>query len=96
MAFRKTKDEKQQQSFESSPQGLARAAFARGDRYLEVSWPHPVSGVAGDTAGAVVSEGWRLVHAGWVFVEEGHVPRGGGHVGVTGEVVGVYLFERVD
>lgn len=53
-----------------------------------------------DTLGAVVAEGWRLVSSGWVYVQTGQESRdkflaSGQQIVTRGEVVGIYLFERL-
>lgn len=59
----------------------------------------PANAKGADTLGRISAEGWRLFQAGWVFVQEGQESRdrfmaSGQQVAISGEVVGIYLFER--
>lgn len=54
-----------------------------------------------DTLGAVAAEGWRLINSGWVYVQTGQESRdkflaSGQQIVTKGEVVGIYLFERIE
>lgn len=54
-----------------------------------------------DLLGQIEEAGWHLEHATWVYVQTGQNSRdkflaSGQHVVVTGEVIGMYLFRRVE
>jgi hypothetical protein len=54
-----------------------------------------------DVLGQIEEVGWRLEHTGWVFIEMGHnstnkVMSSGQWVNVSGQVVGMYLFRRIE
>ncbi|MGI5179518.1 hypothetical protein ACQEVZ_24625 [Dactylosporangium sp. CA-152071] len=83
--------EQERQAFEASPQGLARAAYARGDLVLQTSFEigsqqaivavmmaaFSVGKTADPSAilNAVASEGWDLVNGSVVFVQTGQESR---------------------
>jgi hypothetical protein len=83
--------ERQQREFDRSPIGIARTAYGRGDRLLQISldldsqqpWLIPMTGVGtvrastdpNEVLNGIAAEGWDLVTAGFPFLEEGSISR---------------------